>query len=113
MGPLNGLQVVELGGIGPGPMGAMLLADLGATVLRIDRKEPAGLGVPRPARFDLLLRIGQALLNRVVNSGGVCRSCNLWFLRYPDCLHVNPLVEDAAPIAGLRRARRKYRSGHA
>ena len=56
MGPLNGLKVVELGGIGPGPMGAMLLADLGATVLRIDRKEPAGLGVPRPARFDLLLR---------------------------------------------------------
>ena len=34
----------------------MLLADLGATVLRIERKEPGGLGVPRPARFDLLLR---------------------------------------------------------
>ena len=56
MGPLHGLKVIELGGIGPGPMGSMLLADLGATVLRIDRKEPAGLGVPRPARFDLLLR---------------------------------------------------------
>lgn len=56
MGPLNGLKVIELAGIGPGPMGAMLLADLGATVLRIDRKEPSGLGVPRPARFDLLLR---------------------------------------------------------
>ena len=37
-------------------MAAMLLADLGATVLRIDRKEPASLGVPRPMRFDLLLR---------------------------------------------------------
>lgn len=56
MGPLNGLKVIELAGIGPGPMAAMLLADLGATVLRIDRKEPSGLGVPRPARFDLLLR---------------------------------------------------------
>ncbi|MFN0302846.1 MAG: CaiB/BaiF CoA transferase family protein [Burkholderiales bacterium] len=56
MGPLHGLKIIELGGIGPGPMGAMLLADLGATVLRIDRKEPAGLGVPRPAKFDLLLR---------------------------------------------------------
>ena len=56
MGPLNGLKVIELAGIGPGPMGAMLLADLGATVLRIDRKEPSELGVPRPARFDLLLR---------------------------------------------------------
>jgi crotonobetainyl-CoA:carnitine CoA-transferase CaiB-like acyl-CoA transferase len=50
------LKAVELGGIGPGPMCAMLLADLGATVLRIERKEPSALGVPRPARFDLLLR---------------------------------------------------------
>ena len=56
MGPLKGLKVIELAGIGPGPMCAMLLADLGATVLRIDRKEPAELGVPRPPRFDLLLR---------------------------------------------------------
>ena len=56
MGPLNGLKVIELAGIGPGPMAAMMLADMGATVLRIDRKEPSGLGVPRPARFDLLLR---------------------------------------------------------
>ena len=37
MGPLDGLKVIELAGIGPGPMGAMLLADMGATVLRIDR----------------------------------------------------------------------------
>lgn len=56
MGPLKGVKVIELGGIGPGPMCAMLLADLGATVLRIDRKGPSGLGVPRPPRFDLLLR---------------------------------------------------------
>ena len=61
MGPLNGLKVIELAGIGPGPMAAMLLADLGATVLRIDRKEPSGLGVPRPARFDLLLRNRRSL----------------------------------------------------
>ncbi|MGE0314359.1 MAG: CaiB/BaiF CoA transferase family protein [Lautropia sp.] len=56
MGPLHGLKVIELAGIGPGPMAAMLLADLGATVLRVDRKEPVSLGVPRPQRFDLLLR---------------------------------------------------------
>src|SRR3954449_7207838 len=37
MGPLSGLKVVELAGIGPGPFAAMLLADLGADVLRIDR----------------------------------------------------------------------------
>ena len=61
MGPLQGLKVVELGSIGPGPMAAMMLADLGATVLRIDRKEPAALGVPRPQKYDLLLRNRRSL----------------------------------------------------
>lgn len=56
MGPLKGIKIVELAGIGPGPMAAMLLADLGATVLRIDRTEPADLGVRRPPKFDLLMR---------------------------------------------------------
>lgn len=56
MGPLHGLKVIEFAGIGPGPMAAMLLADMGATVLRIERKKPVALGVPRPLRFDLLLR---------------------------------------------------------
>jgi alpha-methylacyl-CoA racemase len=56
MGPLAGVKVIELAGIGPGPMCAMLLADLGATVLRIDRREPVDLGIKRPLRFNLLLR---------------------------------------------------------
>jgi len=56
MGPLSGLKVIELAGIGPGPMCAMLLADLGATVLRVSRKESVDLGTPRPLKYDLLLR---------------------------------------------------------
>ncbi|MEJ8850803.1 CaiB/BaiF CoA-transferase family protein [Variovorax rhizosphaerae] len=56
MGPLHGIRILELAGIGPSPMACMLLADLGATVLRIDRPEPADLGVQRPARYNLLLR---------------------------------------------------------
>jgi len=44
-GPLAGLRVLELAGIGPGPFCAMLLADQGATVLRVDR--PGG-GAPPP-----------------------------------------------------------------
>lgn len=56
MGPLYGLKIVELAGIGPGPMAAMLLADLGANVLRIDRTEKADLGVERPKKFNLLMR---------------------------------------------------------
>jgi alpha-methylacyl-CoA racemase len=56
MGPLAGMKVVELAGIGPGPFCAMLLSDLGAEVVRIDRREPSGLGVPRPHGSDLLNR---------------------------------------------------------
>jgi alpha-methylacyl-CoA racemase len=37
MGPLSGLRVIEMAGLGPGPFGAMVLADLGADVLLIDR----------------------------------------------------------------------------
>lgn len=55
-GPLAGIKVVELAGIGPGPMCAMLLADLGATVIRVDRKQPAALGIERPLKFNTLLR---------------------------------------------------------
>lgn len=44
-GPLAGVRVVELAGIGPGPFAAMLLADLGADVVRVDRPGPAPLGV--------------------------------------------------------------------
>ncbi|MCG7207418.1 CaiB/BaiF CoA transferase family protein [Streptomyces arenae] len=45
-GPLAGLRVVELAGIGPGPFAAMLLADMGADVLRIERPEGSPSGVP-------------------------------------------------------------------
>ncbi|MGW0770143.1 CaiB/BaiF CoA transferase family protein [Streptomyces sp. NPDC002676] len=44
-GPLSGVRVVELAGIGPGPFAAMLLADLGADVVRVDRPGGPGLGI--------------------------------------------------------------------
>ncbi|MER6333661.1 CaiB/BaiF CoA transferase family protein [Streptomyces sp. NPDC001034] len=44
-GPLGGVRVVELAGIGPGPFAAMLLADLGADVVRVDRPGGPGLGI--------------------------------------------------------------------
>ena len=53
MGPLHGLKVIELASIGPGPMCAMLLADLGADVVRVDRTEPSGLGVPMAKKHDV------------------------------------------------------------
>ncbi|GLY24706.1 CaiB/BaiF CoA-transferase family protein [Micromonospora sp. NBRC 101691] len=54
-GPLAGVRVLELAGIGPGPFAAMLLADLGADVVRIDRPEPGALSAGDPGR-DLLNR---------------------------------------------------------
>jgi alpha-methylacyl-CoA racemase len=43
MGPLQGLKVVEFAGIGPGPFAAMMLADMGADVLRLNRGDVPGL----------------------------------------------------------------------
>ena len=56
MGPLHGLRVIELASIGPGPMCCMLLADLGADVVRVDRLEPSGLGLAMDARYDVNAR---------------------------------------------------------
>lgn len=61
MGPLAGVKVIELAGIGPGPMAAMMFADLGATVLRIERRESVDLGVKKPLKFNLLLRNRKAI----------------------------------------------------
>jgi alpha-methylacyl-CoA racemase len=54
-GPLGGLRVVELAAIGPVPFAAMVLADLGAEVLRLDRLRPA-TGMLGPGRWNLLNR---------------------------------------------------------
>ncbi|GAA3378349.1 hypothetical protein GCM10020367_57500 [Streptomyces sannanensis] len=53
-GPLDGVRVVELAGIGPGPFAAMLLADLGADVVRVDR--PGGAGLAIDPAYDLTNR---------------------------------------------------------
>jgi alpha-methylacyl-CoA racemase len=60
-GPLAGIRIVEFAGIGPAPFGAMLLADLGADVIRLDR--PGGYPAPDPSlRFEEMAE--RALFNR-------------------------------------------------
>jgi len=53
MGPLSGIKVIEVGGIGPGPFCGMMLSDMGAEVVRIDRKGQFLLTAPK---YDLLTR---------------------------------------------------------
>src|SRR6202022_789448 len=56
MGALTGYRVIELAGIGPAPMCAMMLSDMGAEVLRIDRTADAGLGIAMETKYNLLNR---------------------------------------------------------
>src|SRR4051794_37358840 len=56
-GPLSGLKVLEIAGIGPGPFCGMLLADLGADVVRVER--PGGGGITLVARAEDLLNRGK------------------------------------------------------
>ncbi|MCA0325460.1 MAG: CoA transferase [Proteobacteria bacterium] len=55
-GPLAGVRVIEMEAIGPVPWAGMMLADMGADVLRIDRPEAADMGVQRDPRFELVGR---------------------------------------------------------
>ena len=77
MGPLAGIRIVELAGVGPSPMCAMLLADLGATVLRIERKQPAELGIKRPLKYDLLLRNRRSIAFDLKNPRAVAATLEL------------------------------------
>jgi len=55
-GPLAGVKVLELAGIGPGPFCGMLLADMGADVLRVDRLQANDLGLPVAQKHDIMSR---------------------------------------------------------
>jgi alpha-methylacyl-CoA racemase len=55
-GPLSGYRVIEIAGIGPGPFAAMMLADMGAEVVRIERAQSVRGPAPDTPHFDVLLR---------------------------------------------------------
>jgi alpha-methylacyl-CoA racemase len=79
MGPLHGIKIVEFAALGPAPMGAMLLADLGATVLRIERKSAAA----RPTadlfdpKVDILNRSRQVIALDLKNPEGIAAALQL------------------------------------
>lgn len=104
MGPLNGYTVIELAGIGPAPMGGMILADMGAEVIRIERPGAADPKVAEPVSgrnkksvvLDLKQASGHAALMKLVEQAdalidpyrpGVCEKLGFG----PDeCLRRNP-----------------------
>jgi alpha-methylacyl-CoA racemase len=83
-GALSGVRVVELAGIGPGPFAAMMLADMGADVVRVDRTvdvQPDRFGTPHP---DLLNRGRRSLAADLKTPGG--RQVVLDLVRRADAL---------------------------
>ena len=55
-GPLSGYRIIEIAGIGPGPFAAMMLADMGAEVIRVERAQSVRGQAPDGAHWDVLLR---------------------------------------------------------
>ncbi|MHC0432118.1 CaiB/BaiF CoA transferase family protein [Streptomyces sp. O3] len=74
-GPLAGIRVVELAGIGPGPFAAMLLADLGADVVRVDR--PGGPGLAIDPAYDVTNRNKRSVLVDLKSEHGPARVLDL------------------------------------
>ncbi|MCG8333730.1 MAG: CoA transferase [Proteobacteria bacterium] len=69
MGPLRGMRVVEIGSIGPGPFCAQMLADMGADIIRIDRK--VSTENPLNSMFNTMLRSRRSVTVDLKKSEGV------------------------------------------
>ncbi|MDL5204919.1 CaiB/BaiF CoA-transferase family protein [Streptomyces sp. ALI-76-A] len=92
-GPLTGVRVVELAGIGPGPFAAMLLADLGADVVRVDR--PGGPGLAIDPAYDVTNRNKRSVIVDLKAADGPARVLDL-------AAHADILVEGYRPQVAER-----------
>ena len=70
-GPLTGYRILEIAGIGPGPFAAMLLADMGAEVIRVDRAQSVRGPAPDKPAGDLMLRGRRNIALDLKNPDGV------------------------------------------
>jgi alpha-methylacyl-CoA racemase len=70
-GPLDGVRILEIAGIGPGPFAAMMLADMGADVVRVDRAQSVRGGDPAAPPADVLNRGRRSLGVDLKNPDGV------------------------------------------
>ena len=71
MGPLSGLKILEFEAIGPGPFCGMMLADMGADVLLVDRSDDPRLGFGRDRWFDVLMRGRRSVTLDLKSADGV------------------------------------------
>jgi alpha-methylacyl-CoA racemase len=77
MGPLAGIRVLELEAIGPGPFCGMMLADMGADVLLVDRPDDPGLGLGRQRASDVMLRGRRSVTLDLKTKDGVAAALTL------------------------------------
>ncbi len=71
-GPLKGVRIVEIAGIGPGPFACMMLADHGAEVIRVERPGALdGTGIAGDPRKDVLMRSRTIVTADLKNAGDV------------------------------------------
>ncbi|MCH7943948.1 MAG: CoA transferase [Proteobacteria bacterium] len=77
MGPLGGVRIVELAGIGPAPFCGMMLGDMGAEVLRIDRVAPVDIGLNGDPKFDVLNRGKQSVAIDLKSPDGLAAALRL------------------------------------
>ena len=76
-GPLSGIRIVEFAAIGPAPFAAMMLTDMGAEVIRIDRPSAIDLGLPQDPRTAILNRGRRSLAIDLKNPDGVATAKRL------------------------------------
>ena len=71
MGPLAGVTIIELAGIGPAPFASMLLADMGANIIRIDRARGDEPGIRLPYRLNVMNRGRRSLSVNLKSPAGI------------------------------------------
>ncbi len=90
MGPLSGVRVVEFEAIGPGPFAGMMLADMGADVLLLDRPVDADLGIGHQRRFDVMRRGRRSLVVDLKTPAGIAAALRV-------CDKADALIEGFRP----------------
>ena len=89
-GPLSGYRIIEIAGIGPGPFAAMLLADMGAEVIRVERAQSVRGPAPDTPHFDIMLRGRRNVALDLKHADGVATLLDL-------VEHADALVEGFRP----------------